>query len=100
MVCLQPLNPALHLHLQVQVQANSATGREKSSLESRAAKARQKAEAAKTKADAVEKAPMPKIEVRRKYGVELGGGGGEHIAEGRSANLHARRVSSNKVMRR
>lgn len=48
---------------QVQVQANSATGREKSSLESRANKAKQKADQAKEKADSVEKAPMPKIEV-------------------------------------
>ncbi len=45
------------------MQANSATGREKSSLESRASKAKQKADAAKDKADSVERAPMPKIEV-------------------------------------
>lgn len=48
---------------QVQVQANSANGREKVVLEARAGKAKQKMEAAKEKADSVEKAPMPKIEV-------------------------------------
>jgi hypothetical protein len=47
----------------VQVQANSATGREKTSLEARAAKAKHKAEVAKTKAESVERAPMPKVEV-------------------------------------
>ncbi|GAX77701.1 hypothetical protein CEUSTIGMA_g5144.t1 [Chlamydomonas eustigma] len=48
---------------QVKVQANSATGREKSGLEARATKAKLKADQAKEKADSVEKAPMPKIEV-------------------------------------
>lgn len=38
-------------------------GREKSSLDSRANKAKQKADAAKDKADSVERAPLPKIEV-------------------------------------
>jgi hypothetical protein len=47
----------------VQVQANSATGKEKSSLEAKAAKAKQKADAARTKAVNVERAPMPKVEV-------------------------------------
>eukprot|EP00955_Chlamydomonas_euryale_P082864 363771-Chlamydomonas_euryale.AAC.12 len=48
---------------QVQVQANSAAGREKTSLETRANKAKQKADVAKEKADNVERAPMPKVEV-------------------------------------
>jgi hypothetical protein len=48
---------------QVAVQANSAAGREKASLESRAAKAKAKLDAAREKAEAVEKAPLPKIEV-------------------------------------
>lgn len=49
---------------QVQVQANSATGgREKQSLENKAAKAKQRAEVASLKLQSVEKAPMPKIEV-------------------------------------
>eukprot|EP00199_Chlamydomonas_sp_CCMP681_P002435 CAMPEP_0119108404 /NCGR_PEP_ID=MMETSP1180-20130426/14195_1 /TAXON_ID=3052 ORGANISM="Chlamydomonas cf sp, Strain CCMP681" /NCGR_SAMPLE_ID=MMETSP1180 /ASSEMBLY_ACC=CAM_ASM_000741 /LENGTH=385 /DNA_ID=CAMNT_0007094011 /DNA_START=122 /DNA_END=1279 /DNA_ORIENTATION=- len=48
---------------QVEVQANSALGREKVSLETRASKAKSKLKAAKEKADAVERAPMPKIEV-------------------------------------
>lgn len=50
--------------VQVAVQANSASGREKAALESRAAKAKAKLDAAKEKAEAVERAPLPKIEVR------------------------------------
>lgn len=45
-------------------QLDAAQGRDKSVLESRAGKARSKLDAAKEKADSVEKAPMPKIEVR------------------------------------
>uniref|UniRef100_A0A7S3VHL0 Tic22-like family protein n=1 Tax=Dunaliella tertiolecta TaxID=3047 RepID=A0A7S3VHL0_DUNTE len=48
---------------QVAVQANSASGREKAALESRAAKAKAKYDAAREKAEAVERAPLPKIEV-------------------------------------
>eukprot|EP00798_Chlamydomonas_sp_ICE-L_P003933 gene3933-14010_t len=48
---------------QVAGQAVKAKGREKSSLESRTGKAKQKMELAKDKAESVEKAPMPKIEV-------------------------------------
>ncbi len=50
--------------MQVAVQAQSATGREKAALEARAQKAKTKLDAAKEKADAVEKAPLPKVEVR------------------------------------
>lgn len=50
--------------MQVAVQASSAQGREKTALESRANKSKSKLVAAKEKADAVERAPMPKIEVR------------------------------------
>jgi len=50
--------------LQITVQANSASGREKAALESRAAKAKAKFDAAREKAEAVERAPLPKIEVR------------------------------------
>lgn len=42
---------------------DAAQGRDKTVLESRAQKARTKLDAAKEKADSVEKAPMPKIEV-------------------------------------
>eukprot|EP00197_Chlamydomonas_leiostraca_P002727 CAMPEP_0202857754 /NCGR_PEP_ID=MMETSP1391-20130828/569_1 /ASSEMBLY_ACC=CAM_ASM_000867 /TAXON_ID=1034604 /ORGANISM="Chlamydomonas leiostraca, Strain SAG 11-49" /LENGTH=420 /DNA_ID=CAMNT_0049536597 /DNA_START=6 /DNA_END=1268 /DNA_ORIENTATION=+ len=48
---------------QVAVQANSATGREKSGLEQRATKAKAKLDAAREKAEAVERAPLPKVEV-------------------------------------
>mmetsp|Transcript_16292 Transcript_16292/g.35211 ORF Transcript_16292/g.35211 Transcript_16292/m.35211 type:complete len:380 (+) Transcript_16292:167-1306(+) len=48
---------------QVQVQANSATGREKTSLEARASKAKAKMDSAKVKAESVERAPLPKVEV-------------------------------------
>jgi hypothetical protein len=64
-------NPALLIHHaatlllpgQVAVQANSATGREKAQLESRAQKAKAKLDAARGKAESVERAPLPKIEV-------------------------------------
>lgn len=48
---------------QVAVQAGSATGREKGHLEHRAAKLKSKLDVAREKAEAIEQAPMPKIEV-------------------------------------
>ncbi len=51
------------------VQAQSATGREKAALEARAQKAKTKLDAAKEKADAVERAPLPKVEVRQSFAV-------------------------------
>jgi hypothetical protein len=50
------------LDAQVAVQANSAVGREKSQLESRAQKAKAKLDAAKEKVESAERAPLPKIE--------------------------------------
>ncbi|MEW5314015.1 MAG: hypothetical protein WDW38_005543 [Sanguina aurantia] len=48
---------------QISQQLVVASGRDKSGLETKAAKARQKMEVAREKSDSVEKAPLPKIEV-------------------------------------
>ena len=61
-LCDMPVCVTAQIASQLEAAAN---GRERGGLESRLAKARVKLEAARDKVESVERAPLPKVEVRR-----------------------------------